>query len=452
MTLASVVTFKEKKSDIKSALKKSKSWTINQDRFGVEKEYTGAMLRAGVGSIVVDLDALVRSEMQFVKCTTAQERQQLNAMLDVLTTSMAAEDGGEIAASIDDVKIFLRNLNIRNSEDRYHTFIGGIDELQLKSTKLSLIIEEQKEELSNLQGHQEIVKTQITTLETYKADIENTLHKLDQDLSDLSTKLVELESTKDIIEQTKNETDEVLLSIKNDESVVASFVKKISIREMQLEDQESKTETYLKKLDQHTIQQKDFLDQANNLIAESRSALGYTTSAGLSAAFNERYTELKSGKAGAGWILGAGTFLIVAIAIGLWIANGSSLDLYMIVARLSLIPLCIAGSWFCASQFVKLKNIAEDYAYKAAISKSIAGLSAQISGTPESGETQFQYLAMALREIHKDPLRSRDTKSEKASTSIPAAFLKAIDDTLESKLDKLKVLVGNPASKAKIQD
>jgi hypothetical protein len=34
------------------------------------------------------------------------------------------------------------------------------------------------------------------------------------------------------------------------------------------------------------------------------------------------------------------------------------------IARISIISLPFAGAWFCAGQYTKLKNIAEDYAYK----------------------------------------------------------------------------------------
>jgi len=435
MTLASIENFKDNRSQLKAALKNTKNWTISTQRFGLEKEYTGSMLRGGIGSIIIDLDALAKSETQLIKTTTSSERQQLNDELQNLTSHMGDEDGEQISKSLDKIKSFLRSLNIRNSELRYTEFITATDELQLRSASLSLLIEKEKSELESLTKSRQELEISIEDLSGLKTTIQASLQSTEEELAELSLKLADLEEKKLKIEQIRNESSNHLASIKSDSGVIDGFVKRISTRELQLEDQEAKTESYINSLLDHNTQQKKYIEEAKGLILESRSALGYATSHGLSAAFNERYFELKSGKSGLGWISGGAIFLIAAISIGLWIAKGTTLDIYLIVARLSLIPLCIAGSWFCASQYVKLKNIAEDYAYKAAVAKSIAGLSAQIGNTADCQETQSQYLSMALNEIHKDPLRSRNLKNTKSYQAPSAEIIKAIDEAITTKLE-----------------
>ena len=74
--------------------------------------------------------------------------------------------------------------------------------------------------------------------------------------------------------------------------------------------------------------------------------------------------------------------------------------------------IAISGAAFCANQFIKQKNIAEDYGYKAVLSKSIIAFANYIKETDETPnkEKVSEYLTTVLEEIHKDPLRERKTK------------------------------------------
>jgi chromosome segregation ATPase len=193
MALESIENFKDLKSQLKTALKNTKNWTINSERFGLEKEYSGSMLRGGIGSITIDLDALGKSDTQFIKITTSIERRQLNNDIKNLTANMALEDGEEISQLLDAIKSFLRSLNIRNSEHRYAEFIAATDELQLKSTSFSILIEKEKSELQLLTKSRQDLEASIEILEEVKNKTMASLQSVDEELSDLTSKLDELE-------------------------------------------------------------------------------------------------------------------------------------------------------------------------------------------------------------------------------------------------------------------
>jgi hypothetical protein len=129
--------------------------------------------------------------------------------------------------------------------------------------------------------------------------------------------------------------------------------------------------------------------------------------------------------------------MLASIGIGLWVAvDSSDNSIEFIIARLSLIPLCVASAWFSASQYVKLRNLAEDYAYKTVLAKSLVGFSEQIRQSENNTEAHSTYLERVLNEIHKDPLRSR--KSIKTEPDITTT-VEQLKNSLESVTSALKL-------------
>ena len=103
--------------------------------------------------------------------------------------------------------------------------------------------------------------------------------------------------------------------------------------------------------------------------------------------------------------------------------------LYTLIGRLSLIPFTLLGALFCANQYVKQKNLIEDYAYKAVLSKSIVAFSENLRDNDP--EKYAEYISIVLREIHQDPLRKRgkdkdDEITIKDSTGIVNKVVKEV--------------------------
>ena len=108
-------------------------------------------------------------------------------------------------------------------------------------------------------------------------------------------------------------------------------------------------------------------------------SLEYKTAEGLSAAFTTQYDRANNKKLNIFWLVSASFFVAASIGVGVWVALNEEIQLPAVVSRISLLPILLGGAWFSAGQYVKQKNIAEDYAYKSVLAKSIVGFSDQLS-------------------------------------------------------------------------
>ena len=91
-----------------------------------------------------------------------------------------------------------------------------------------------------------------------------------------------------------------------------------------------------------------------------------------------------------------------------------------------MVPFTILAAIFCANQYVKQKNLAEDYAYKAVLTKSIVAFSDELRENDEKGYSE--YISTVLKEIHQDPLRKRGKEKDEITIKETTGILgKALD-------------------------
>lgn len=102
--------------------------------------------------------------------------------------------------------------------------------------------------------------------------------------------------------------------------------------------------------------------------------------------------------------------------------ESNDLNFNVIFARLSTLALPIAGTWFCAEQYIKIKNIAEDYAYKTVLVESMIGFSEQLKDKNDNDETYKTYMEKMLNEIHQHPLKNHKKQE------IANPYKKILDD------------------------
>lgn len=115
------------------------------------------------------------------------------------------------------------------------------------------------------------------------------------------------------------------------------------------------------------------------------------------------------------WLRGALLFMSIAVGMGIWVVLGNKdIGLGLAISRITIIPVVLSGAWFCAAQYVKYRNIREDYGYKAVLSKSMIAF---MDHLPE--DAKGDYLKTVLTEIHKDPLRKRHDDSDRKNIRIP---------------------------------
>ena len=114
-------------------------------------------------------------------------------------------------------------------------------------------------------------------------------------------------------------------------------------------------------------------------------------------------------------MIGASLFILAALALTVWIVSGKWIEhpdaISSIIGRVVAVAISITGATFCAKQYVKQKNILEDYAYKSVLSKSIIAFTEEIK--KRDSTKVADYLTQVLGEIHQDPLRQREKQEEK---------------------------------------
>lgn len=225
--------------------------------------------------------------------------------------------------------------------------------------------------------------------------------------------------------------------------LIDSFSKKIANRENQIENQSSKSKEFESTLVKYTSQQEDYLTEARNLIRTAKQALEYKTAEGLSAAFSSQHTAAKNPWIMGSWVFGAMLFLFSSAALGVWLTVDHDISMSLIIGRISLLPILLSGSIFCASQYVKQKKIAEDYAYKTVLTKSLVGFSEQLSSDENKGEEHTLYIKTVLAQLLVDPQRKQNhgearkkQDDKEADTKIALDSLKELPSILE-KLSKI---------------
>lgn len=399
------------RDEVQQSLRTIKASQYIGQKFGHEQEYTAKGILGGIDAILIDISALTKATAKFIQKTTHAERKQLVQYVDNLSSYAKSKDLQNLAVTIDQIKPILRNIGVRQSDERKDAFEEHINSLQKSATNLS---------------------QQISDIETIKNDGGKLKEEIEAIHLELTEKLERLNEQNEVLEELLNtneqtrsglaavlsddqarsaQIEELLSSAKSHTELIESFSKKVSKRESQLEDQEVSTDHYKEVLKSFESDHQKYLSTAYQLIESAKQALEYKTAEGLSAAFTAQYERANDKVPKISWLVAASVFLVASIGIGIWVTLEKGLELEIIVSRILLLPILIGAAWFSAGQYVKKNNIAEDYAYKTVLAKSIVGFSEQFSTETNKGEDYSHYMRSVLSQIHNDPQRKDSVKS-----------------------------------------
>jgi len=191
--------------------------------------------------------------------------------------------------------------------------------------------------------------------------------------------------------------------------------------------------------------------EADGMINSCKSALRITTSYGLSGAFYEKAKKLNNSVRL--WVLALSASLIMAAVIGHQRLNAlqdilssahSSNFAIVIQITLSLMSLFapLWFSWIATKQISQRFKLAEDYEYKASISKAYEGYRSE--SIEMDGDFRERLFGNALTRLEEAPLRyvsTEDTSSplmEFLNSKTMSSILKSIGDTPETLLGKVR--------------
>lgn len=227
----------------------------------------------------------------------------------------------------------------------------------------------------------------------------------------LSAKLKDLETEKVKTDKISSDTKLVFDNISKSEQDIENKKVRITAFHANIEEHQ-KTITELQLKAQEIIDKEETI---NNLINQAEKALNLKSAEGISAAFSSYLTSSNEKKNLRNWMIGASLFILAALALTVWIVSGKWIEhpdaISSIIGRVVAVAISITGATFCAKQYVKQKNILEDYAYKSVLSKSIIAFTEEIK--KRDSTKVADYLTQVLGEIHQDPLRQREKQEEK---------------------------------------
>ncbi len=253
---------------------------------------------------------------------------------------------------------------------------------------------------------------QFLEISTYKErkNIYNHLNAIAPNLHDPNNLLVYLEELKGFIRPFYYYyTNDRLVNLGE---ALNKYDEKLAQQKEKHAEYDSKIQKYAteknKAIESFNTEQNQLFEEVKTLIVNAKDSLSLTSSVGIGKFFQERLNVAEKAKS-QWWLVGSACF--IGIGIYLTARLGLNTDFYATLARLSLISLPLAGAWFCAGQYTKLKNIAEDYAYKTVLSQSIIGFSEQLKS--DDNDTIYQdYMKKMLDEIHQHPVPKHKKEKE----------------------------------------
>lgn len=421
---SSLATLQENLPTFRKYLKENYTGTMNTGQWGSEREYSPNGLLGGIQNIITDLMYLVKNPATFIRLSTYEDRQNIHQYLSFLSYDTNRCDPSAIASQLDYLKKILRPYNLLTDEQRMIVYQQKIDELTQQAEHLTQVLEEAREQGKDINEIYSFVsekaeeisnqeKAITTSLEQSKA-IEEQLDTLKENLEAVAKEIRALNSTSSSL---KDET----IAYKDE---VKDFAEEISEHQKQIDKQNAQFEVFQETLDKNTTEQKQYLEEALELIKQSKLALNYTTSVGLSSSFDAqcKYLTGKWGYKLWGWLVASVVSILGIIAIGIWLittqhsqGNGDySLIWIQIFGKLSMIPLLVTATIFCANQYTKQKGLLEDYSYKLRLAQSMVAFSEELR--EKNSEKYKEYLSSVLKEILKDPLRIRIDPNKSSTT------------------------------------
>lgn len=251
-----------------------------------------------------------------------------------------------------------------------------------KKEELDVVFNNASYKLETLSNNNEKASKELKSIETKNLDAQNLSEKLKEKQKEIESLKLNITTFSDNIEEYKTQIDKIETRAKE----VVSLDEKIE-----------------------------------SLVHDAENALQLKSAEGISGAFSRQHLQASKWGNYWFWIIAATVFIITAISLTIWAITGEGIknpdSFGSIAGRIVAVGIAVSGAAFCARQYVKQKNIAEDYAYKAVLSKSIIAFADEIATSDDDGSQVSSYLSKVLDEIHKDPLRSRKEKSDKVLLS-----------------------------------
>lgn len=422
---SSLATLQENLPAFRKFLKMNYTESMDEGQWGDEKEYSPNGVLSGLNNIITDLISLVENPKTFILLSTYKERRDIHEYLSRIAYATRRSSPSSIVSLIEHLKRILRSYyNMRTNANRMIVFEKKLEELAKQSEHLIQVLEEAREKEKAIDDIHSAISEQSDSISRKEESIYALLKQSEKNKEELDKLQEELEIVADEIRtlnRTSSEAKEQTIAYKDE---VKEFVEEIGEYQKKIKKQDAEFKAFQITLDENTTKQQQYLSEAHKLIEDSKVALSYTTSVGLSSSFDAQCKEIKGWKSFKlwSWLVASAVGVIGVICIGVWLIygnhhanDGNITSMWMqIIGKISMIPLLVTTIVFCANQYGKQKNLLEDYSYKLALAKSMVAFSEELR--EKDSERYKEYLSTVLNEILKDPLRTRIDPNKNKTT------------------------------------
>jgi hypothetical protein len=393
----------------------------------------------------------------------------LNPLLPGLTRSELIDDAQSIVDFIEDNGV--DDIADPNHEERLQDYVRRIDYLRSNTIAQHLWNTSTGSDavsayLNTLSGLQRILKSALVSDE--HAERLKTLRKLtaqvrnmEAQMRELAPRTTSLESMVSRIEQAYNAADQLpadLEALAEARKKIENLAQEATRDSDHISGHRQKANLFESSLQQSAV-------DARGILEKCHTAYSAATSVGLATAFADRSKELT--RTMAYWVAG----LIAALAAGSYFGTARlqalselfkqpNVTASVVILNLMLSLLSVGApiwfGWLATKQIGQRFKLAEDYGYKASISRAYEGFRREAARHGEDMEVRL--LASALTRLDELPLRlvESDTHGspwhellssdlvKEAARSVPG-FAGQIKEFAKDALDAAKALKGKPA-------
>ncbi|MDE0471429.1 MAG: hypothetical protein OXH57_05765, partial [Ekhidna sp.] len=356
MELGTINQIRAKRDSIREQIKSLNLSDQDSETYGNENEYTFKGIIAGIEELLTDISTLTKYPQKFIKVSTYDERISIQSYLDMIDNDL--EIPNNYISHFENLKILIRNYNVKNISERQIEFENEIEEVRKVKIQLQQMLVETKELKDNIESESTSVDKKFEQsnqkLQEIESELESILERKNElieesgDLETINTelKIIQANATENLIEITES-----LNESKSNEKLITSFANKVQDREKRLDLLEQKTQENNLKLDDYEKERKSILQEAKELIESSKKALNYKTAEGISASFQSQYDSANNKRIFGSWIVGAVFCVLGTLGLGMWILQAQSDNIGILIGRISLLPLLVTGAVFCAKQY-----------------------------------------------------------------------------------------------------
>ncbi|UOQ96651.1 hypothetical protein MUN81_15550 [Hymenobacter sp. 5317J-9] len=331
--------------------------------------------------------------------------------------------------------------------ERSKTRVHNPEDLNLAKsrTEIDLLAQSLAKSLEETEKTRKVLATNIEELDEFAtskeqqfASLEKTLESAFQSLASVRDSEKEASTSNGkistLLDQTNKTLDESRKKISQDRKTFEELRGEIASTRKQVSDEFDLLSEHRKEFDNLVVSartaESHILDQQEEIMR----LIGHAADGRLATAFNDREKALSSSVMWWRWASLAAVFVAIGWIIFIFYKNpsqdGISINWLILLANVIRTSPAFLLVFFCQSQYTKERNIQEEYAFKAAVSRTVTAY-ADMIGTGEINE-RVRMLMETIQRIYIPPVLGKPMKPISFRTKDLAEAAKSLAETTQN--------------------